>query len=302
MRKGSKTMPKGSKLPVVYDCVRARLPGQPEKMSQPEPLQVYDVTFLHFHDLVELALCVEGEGICHVDGRDYPFRAGDVQIIFPYQQHLSKSVGEKPSRWYWLNVDPQDLLSAVGFADMTMIDEILQKEMGLCGIIDRNAYPQICDLIRKMIQEACFSETDPGHSVAYYGACFYMLLMELQRASGELRKISVGQRAELREIAPALMEIKNAVNSGRTLEVLQLPAICNMSTSSFRRKFKSTVGMSARDYITACRIHRACRIIRRGGEKIIDVSEQCGFATISGFNRSFLKYTGMSPSEFRKQL
>lgn len=293
-------MPKGSKLPVVYDRVQARLPGQYEKNIQPGLLDVYDVTFLHFHDILELALCVEGEGICCVDGQEYPFRAGDVQIIFPYQQHLSKSTGEKPSRWYWLNVDPQELLTGMGFSDITEVDEILQKEMGLCGIIDREAYPQICEMVRKMVQEVCRPERNPAHPFSYYGACFYMLLMELQRSSENRQKISVARRAELREIAPALMEIKNAVHTGRSVEALSLPTICNMSVSSFRRKFKSTVGMPARDYITACRIQRACRIIRRGGEKMIDVSEQCGFASISGFNRSFLKYTGMTPSEFRK--
>ena len=56
-----------------------------EKGWNPVRLMVYDVSYLHFHKNIELGYCVSGEGISYVDGKEYPFYAGDVQIIFPYQ-------------------------------------------------------------------------------------------------------------------------------------------------------------------------------------------------------------------------
>ena len=51
----------------------------------PHPLEVYDITYLHFHDNLELGVCVSGQGACQVEGVLYPFSAGDVQVIFPFQ-------------------------------------------------------------------------------------------------------------------------------------------------------------------------------------------------------------------------
>ena len=80
----------------------------------PHPLEVYDITYLHFHDNLELGVCVSGQGACQVEGVLYPFAAGDVQIIFPFQSHLSRSEGAQQSRWFWLNIDPMRLLAAWG--------------------------------------------------------------------------------------------------------------------------------------------------------------------------------------------
>lgn len=288
-------------LPVVYEYVQAHEPVYPTRKFSPGPLQVYDVTYLHFHNLIEIALCVEGEGICYVDGKAYPFRAGDVQIVFPFQRHLSKSVGSQPSQWYWLNVDAGALLTEAGFTDVTTVDEIISQEMGVCGIIDREKYPQICELAVKMIYEVYKPQPDRLHRIAYYSACFYMLLMELCQVSGTIPKIVPKRDETLKEIAPALLAIRNAVNTGLLPEVSVLPGLCGMSTASFRRKFKAAVKVSAKDYITACCIHRACRLLLSTNSKVIEIAVLCGFLNVSGFNRSFLKYTGMTPSEFRRR-
>ena len=44
------------------------------------PLEVYEITYLHYHAVLEMALCTEGSGVCVVEGVEYPFRAGDVQM------------------------------------------------------------------------------------------------------------------------------------------------------------------------------------------------------------------------------
>lgn len=289
-------------LPVIYEYVKANYPAYPPIKKVPGELQIFDVTFLHFHNLIEIALCVEGEGICYVDGEAYPFRTGDVQIVFPFQRHLSKSTGDHPSRWHWLNVDGAELMTRVGFADVAAVDRKISQEMGLCGIIDREKYPGICKLATDMVREVFAPDENRIYRMEYLGACFYMLLMELCQASRELPKIAARQDSTLKEIAPALLEIRNAVNAGHLPEVGKLSELCGMSPASLRRKFKTAVGVAARDYIAACCIHRACRLLSCTDWKIIEISDQCGFQDISGFNRCFLKYVGMTPREYRRGL
>ena len=62
-------------LPSYY----APSPGAWLKNDRPYPLEVYDITSLHFHDTLELGVCSEGQGVCRVEDREYPFCEGDVQ-------------------------------------------------------------------------------------------------------------------------------------------------------------------------------------------------------------------------------
>lgn len=288
-------------LPVIYSHVQPSVPDYPAQRLQPGMLQIYDVTFLHFHNLMEIGLCVSGEGICYVEDRAFPFQAGDVQIIFPYQRHLSKNVGEEASQWYWLNVDGPALLSQAGFSDVTALERMLNQEMGLFGIIDQQQYPQVCALARKMVWEVFEPQPERVHREEYYSACYYMLLTELREASSPLQKITAKHEKMMKEIAPALMAVKQAVDEGSLPEVSGLAVLCDMSTSNFRRRFKDAVGVAPKDYITACCIHRACRLLLRTDEKIINIASQCGFLNVSGFNRCFLKFTGISPREYRRR-
>ncbi len=41
----------------------------------PHPLEVYDITYLHFHDNLELGVCVSGQGACQVRLNDCSFEA-----------------------------------------------------------------------------------------------------------------------------------------------------------------------------------------------------------------------------------
>jgi len=184
---------------------------------------------------------------------------------------------------------------------VTALERMLNQEMGLFGIIDRHKYPQICALARKLVWEVYEPQPERVYREEYYSACYYMLMAELRQESASLEKITARQAKQMEEIAPALMAVKQAVDQGSLPEVSGLAVLCDMSTSNFRRRFKAAVGVAPKDYITACCIHRACRLLLRTDEKIINIASQCGFLNVSGFNRCFLKFTGISPREYRRR-
>ena len=55
-------------LPSYY----APSPGAWLKNDRPYPLEVYDITSLHFHDTLELGVCSEGQGVCRVEDIGHP--------------------------------------------------------------------------------------------------------------------------------------------------------------------------------------------------------------------------------------
>ena len=287
-------------LPAVFYNALPFFPqeGRPLKRSL---LVVFDFTFLHFHDTLELGYCISGEGVCCVEDREYPFRAGDYQIIFPYQRHLSKNSGTRNGQWYWINVDPYRLLEGCGFTDLSQIEHLMGCEMGLCGIFSPEKYPAIAEICQAIFREA--QQTDPTtlHREKMFALEIYRLLLHLARESEVLPKLSIQRDGRMLQLAPALEEIYRGVEEGVSPSVRSLAERCNMSESSFRRVFHPVVGLPPKDYIIDCFLRKAKKLLLTSQKSILEISAECGFDNISGFNRQFLSRIGVPPSEYRKQ-
>ena len=67
----------------------------------------------------------------------------------------------------------------------------------------------------------------------------------------------------------------------------------------FSRLFKEFTGLSYVEFITKERLNRAFELLANATLSITDVALMSGFASISTFNRCFLKYRKDTPSSFR---
>ncbi len=73
-----------------------------------------------------------------------------------------------------------------------------------------------------------------------------------------------------------------------------------MSKSSFAALFRKVTGTTFKDYLNRYRIRKAEELLT-AGEKNYAVAARVGYRDFSTFYRNFLKYTGLSPMEYRKR-
>ena len=73
-----------------------------------------------------------------------------------------------------------------------------------------------------------------------------------------------------------------------------------LSRFYFARLFRSVTGISPLVYLTLLRLEHAQRLLDGGALSIADVASACGLGTPSYFARTFKKYCGMLPSEYRR--
>ncbi|MDF1752736.1 MAG: AraC family transcriptional regulator [Verrucomicrobiales bacterium] len=73
-----------------------------------------------------------------------------------------------------------------------------------------------------------------------------------------------------------------------------------ISSYYFCKLFKQHTGMTLTEYINRRRVEWAKRQLLDPRSRITEIAYDVGFQSLSQFNRSFSKYTGMSPSQFRK--
>lgn len=75
-----------------------------------------------------------------------------------------------------------------------------------------------------------------------------------------------------------------------------------MNPTAFCRYFKEQTGKTFKQYILDMRIGYACKLLAADILNISQVSLECGFESIGHFNRIFKKTTGITPTQYKKQL
>lgn len=77
--------------------------------------------------------------------------------------------------------------------------------------------------------------------------------------------------------------------------------LSNLSVSAFSRFFKSRVNKSFSDFLTDVRISHACKLLHETSLNISEISYDCGFFTLSNFNKLFKERIKMTPVQYRKE-
>lgn len=81
----------------------------------------------------------------------------------------------------------------------------------------------------------------------------------------------------------------------------EVAGIANMSTYAFSRYFSKNCGMGLIEYINQVRLNKSCYYLRETSRQVQDIAFECGFSSISNFNKQFVKSKGFSPREYRNQ-
>ncbi len=91
--------------------------------------------------------------------------------------------------------------------------------------------------------------------------------------------------------------IQSNLYSSCSLE--ELAALCHMSLSTFKRRFKEAFKETPKKYIAQKKANKAAEMLKSNSYRISEIAYECGFETLSSFNRTFKTSFGVSPSDYR---
>lgn len=75
----------------------------------------------------------------------------------------------------------------------------------------------------------------------------------------------------------------------------------NLSVSYFQHLYKDFFGNSIQKDIIHARIEQAAHFLKNTDRSISDIARLCGYDNVEYFSRSFKKYKGSSPRNYRKE-
>ncbi len=157
---------------------------------------------------------------------------------------------------------------------------------------------QMSGLTREMIQHC----KDWGPEVAQpaHAGTFFLALLstcaELAAQSIDVMRPTAADPALRKAIAFTEAHLDLPITAKEVAQAAHL------SERTMQRRFAEQVGASWAQTLTRIRMIRAVEALAEDAMPIIQIAAACGYASLSAFNRAFLDFAKMTPSEFRNRL
>ena len=103
----------------------------------------------------------------------------------------------------------------------------------------------------------------------------------------------------LREAERYIADCRARVTSVRAFE---FAAQTGRTPVQLAREFRASVGSGVKDYFRVRQLEHAAELLRTTARGTADIALDAGFGTARSFYRAFRRSTGMSPTEYRKEM
>ncbi len=242
-------------------------------------------TAAHFHNHLEIVYLLEGATKVVCDDRQYTMNSGDVFVAFPNQVHFYPRIDDGYANHFLFIFSPfvcsefKDL-----FQGMTPTEPIVRK---------KDQAPELLYLAEKIFEsnkkELPYNNViTRGYLIAFLGILFRsMEFCEEKQSDGTL-----------------LRSILNYCNQNYTKQISleTLSVDLNVSKYHISHIFSQKLKTSFVDLVNGLRVNDAIQKLTSPQKiQITDIAYDCGFNSTRTFNRAFIKYTGMTPREYREE-
>ena len=100
------------------------------------------------------------------------------------------------------------------------------------------------------------------------------------------------------EIGSVVAAILDALARDWTVETLA--DVAGMSRSAFARKFRDLMGMAPIDFLVEIRMWQAARQLRQQASDMKTIARQAGYQSPAAFSVAFKRWSGETPSDYRR--
>jgi AraC-like DNA-binding protein len=251
----------------------------------------------HRHRHLELTWIEAGDGLRFVGDSAEPFEAGDLVLIGSGTPHgWVSSHGSRTSAATVAQFAPEFLVQP-GLPELARIVPLAERAaVGL-------AIQGTCRTRVTGILEALRAAGAVGRLAGLLEILEILVAHEhdlIPIAHSPMRVPAVGKGS-----APTPRRIDRVVGwihreFGRELTVAEAARIARITPGGFSRYFRKEVGKTFTRYVNDVRCGEACIRLRHSDRAVALIAAECGFETMSHFNRQFRLRVGSTPREFRR--
>lgn len=260
----------------------------------------------HWHYYLEMLYIVKGDLQAQCDNDLYTLHPGDLILFYPQAVHSMHRTTESA----------EDVEYFVVMIDLNFLN-ITNEYRTRFSKLFRIAYQQNPDYIhfrRRELQELPILqllthslEEKRTHSYGYdvlicsdIASLLTYLMRCLQKKGVDTDTIITAPD----DCDASIYSVSKYIEQhcGETLRVHELAQMCGMSYSYFAKLFRETYNQSCKEYIEFTRINKATDLLLFTNQDLTYISQETGFADCSHLIRTFKKWKGMTPKQWKKNL
>ncbi len=258
----------------------------------------------NYHDYLEIATVYKGKGRCLVGDQEYVINTGDTVFINNVELHT------------FLADFKEDLILMVIFFIPELIYVLGEKEYNLDYLkpfyyrednfrniimkseIEHNRIP---DLITEIYNKVNNREKYYKASVKVHLLDILVTLLKTKKDIPYDSQITYDKNINhINRLSKTFSLIMN--NYQRPISLEEAADSAFMSANYFCNFFKKVTGQTFKEFLLRVRIDKAKELLLENNATTTEIAYDVGFDNLSFFFRTFKRFTGVCPSEFRSSL
>lgn len=260
-----------------------------------EKIAVFREHEMHTHDALEISVLLENEAIYRLASRDYLGKPGDVFIFRPFEPHwtLMKNP-DRPVGWTMILFSPSFVRAIPG--GYKLLAPFYAMDLFQPLIAGSSSYA------REIHQAARLGLQEENNRIPGWQAVQHAMLVQVLAA---IYRCYLESRAQA---DPADSELEDGIirviehllrHYAESVDGSLLISLSGVGKTKFYQTFQAITGLSPNDFITYLRLQHAAHLLKFSQQPITELAFECGFNSISYFNRVFKQNKGVSPREYR---
>lgn len=250
----------------------------------------------HWHNAFEMIVPIDGRYLATVGQQTYELMPGDIFLIPSGELH-ALSAPTRGGRFIFLfDLDLLGQIKGSSYLISCLTQPVLINRSTCPAIYDEEA-ELVLRLARDYLEEHSLRDmTIYANLLSFlinYGK--YRQSLEGNYAMAQFSPSSQKNYAE--KISAVLDYMDRHFAEELTLE--HVATVAGFSKYHFSRTFKQLSGYNFYDYLLHRRIKSSEMLLMKPGMSISQIALQCGFSSISTFNRTFKKLKGCTPTQYR---
>jgi len=253
-----------------------------------------DFFFWHFHPEYELVFIDGASGTRHVGKHISRYEESDLVFIGSNIPHLNFDYGIKtPYEKIVVYLKPEFLKEAFSSTPELHAVHLLFEESKQGVAFGKKAILLVGGRLKKL------------HTLGYFEQFLEILsILQLLSESTEKELLpnhqvenphTLKEQGRLKTIYQFLDD-----HYQRKIELSEIADMSNLTNAAFCRYFKRMTKLTFTEFVNHYRIDKAKNLLRQDNN-ITETCFQCGFESISYFNKIFKKVTGVNPLAFKKR-
>ncbi len=265
-----------------------------------ELIEPYFDPHWHFHEECQLFVVLEGTGTRFVGDNISHFGPGDMVFTGANLPHIWRS-----DEAYFENPELLTRGIVVYFSDKFMGNSFLQKE-------EMNKLKELLEKAKRGLQIVGHTRDFVAsqmkkmiHQSGFDGVLSLLqILHKIAESSDDVKCIN--QSGYLNTVTASDSERMQAVhdyilnNYKGNIRLEDAAELASLSPTSFSRYFKTRTNKTFSDFVTELRIGQACKLLLNDDHAVTRIAFECGYKTLSHFNRKFKDLTGTTPLQYKK--